>query len=40
MLLNLVKKSVLYFLFHFAFTALSYVQGELAMKLWAVSIDG
>ena len=33
MLLNLVKKSVLYFLFCFAFIALSYVQGELVINL-------
>ena len=33
MLLNLVKKSVLYFLFYFVITALSYVQGALVMKL-------
>ena len=39
MLLNLVKKSVLYFLFYFVFTALSYVQGALVMKLWTTSIE-
>ena len=36
MLLNLVKKSVLYFRYHFVFTALPYVQSALVRVL---SID-
>ena len=32
MFLNLVKKSVLYFLFYFVFIALSYVQDVLVMN--------
>ena len=39
MLLNLVKKSALYFLFYFVFTALSFVQGALVMNLWTISTD-
>ena len=39
MLLDLVKKSVSYFLFYFAFIALSYVQGTIVMNLWTTSIE-
>ena len=39
MLLNLVKKSILYFLFYFVFIALSYEQGGLVMNLWTTSIE-
>ena len=37
MLLNLVKKSVLYFSFYFALIALSYVHGALVINLWTTS---
>ena len=39
MLLNLVKKSVLYFLSYFVFIALPYVQGALVINLWTTSIE-
>ena len=39
MLLNLVKKIVLYFIFYLVFIALSYVQGALVMNLWTTSIE-
>ena len=39
MLLNLVKKNVLYFRFYFVFIALSYVRGALVMNLWTTFIE-
>ena len=39
MLLNLVKKSVLYFRFYFVFISLSYVLGTLVMNLWTTFIE-
>ena len=36
---NLSKESVLYLLFYFVFTALSYVQGALVMNLWTTFIE-